>query len=52
MVGIQNRDYHELSQEDYNLIEEKHFSFIRLFIIGLKNNSQGNSDQKQTIKSL
>ena len=39
MVVMQNRDYHELSQEDYNLIEEKHLSFIRLFIKGLKNKS-------------
>ena len=41
-----------VNQEDYNLVEDKHLSFIRLFIIELKNNSQGNSDQKQTIKSL
>jgi AcrR family transcriptional regulator len=39
LVVMQNRDYHELSQEDYNLIEEKHNSFIRLFIKGLKNKS-------------
>jgi hypothetical protein len=49
---MQNRDYHELSQEDYNLIEVKHLSFIRLFIIELKNNSREHSDQKQTITSL
>ena len=52
MVVMQNHDYHELSQEDYNRIEEKHLSFIRLFIIGLKNDSYEQSDQKQTIKSL
>jgi TetR/AcrR family transcriptional regulator len=40
LVVMQHRDYHELSQEDYKLMEEKHLSFIRLFIKGLKNNSK------------
>lgn len=40
MVVMQHRDYSELSQEDYNLIEEKHLSFINLFIMGLKNNKR------------
>ena len=39
MVVMQHRDYSELSQEDSDLIEEKHLSFIRLFISGLKNHS-------------
>jgi len=39
MVVMQHRDYHELDQKDYNLIEEKHLSFIRLFVKGLKNHS-------------
>jgi len=39
MVVMQYRDYHELNQQDYNLIEEKHLSFIRLFVKGLKNHS-------------
>jgi TetR/AcrR family transcriptional repressor of mexJK operon len=39
MVVMQHRDYSELNQEDYDLIEEKHLSFIRLFVKGLKNHS-------------
>jgi TetR/AcrR family transcriptional repressor of mexJK operon len=40
LVVMQHRDYRELSHEDYNLMEEKHLSFIRLFIQGLKNNRE------------
>jgi TetR/AcrR family transcriptional repressor of mexJK operon len=39
LVVIQHRDFRELSREDYDLMEQKHLSFIRLFIRGLKNNS-------------
>jgi TetR/AcrR family transcriptional repressor of mexJK operon len=37
MVVMQHRDYLELKQEDYDLIEEKHLAFVRLFLKGLKN---------------
>ena len=40
LVVLQHRDFRELSQEDYDLMVEKHLSFIRLFIKGLKNNSK------------
>jgi TetR/AcrR family transcriptional repressor of mexJK operon len=39
LVVMQHRDYRELDQGDYDLMVEKHLSFIRLFIKGLKNNS-------------
>ncbi len=40
LVVMQHRDYRELSQGDYDLMEEKHLAFIRLFIKGLKNSSK------------
>jgi TetR/AcrR family transcriptional repressor of mexJK operon len=40
LVVMEHRDYRELSEEDYDLMEEKHLSFIQLFIKGLKNNSK------------
>jgi AcrR family transcriptional regulator len=40
LVVMQHRDYRELDQGDYDLMVEKHLSFIRLFIEGLKNNSK------------
>jgi AcrR family transcriptional regulator len=46
MVVMQHRDYRELSQDDYNLIEDKHLSFIHLFIKGLKDHSEKKSLSK------
>jgi len=40
LVVMQHRDYRELDQGDYDQMVEKHLSFIRLFIEGLKNNSK------------
>jgi AcrR family transcriptional regulator len=52
MVVMQHRDYRELKQEDYTLIEEKQLSFIALLIKGLKNNLQENAGHKLTTKTL
>jgi len=38
MVVMKHRDFRELGEEDYNLMEARHLEFIHLFIKALKNN--------------
>ncbi len=40
LIVMKHRDYRELSRKDYDLMEEKHLSFINLFIKGIKNNEK------------
>ena len=38
MVVMKHRDFRELGEEDYNLMEARHLEFIHIFIKALKNN--------------
>ena len=52
MVVVRHRDFRDLSEEDYKLMEAKHLLFIDLLIKALKYQSKQSADTNKTFKSI